>query len=82
MRSIFPPKDLEKYGAQNTHAPFFFFFKCKALSIFNGNKVYYSLAVLLFYYKQVNKGLIFLVVIFYCLSINTSVSLSKSVYEL
>ena len=29
------------------------------------NKVYYSLAVLLFYYKQVNKGLIFLVVIFY-----------------
>ena len=40
------------------------------------NKVYYSLAVLLFYYKQVNKGLIFLVVIFYC------VSLSKSVYEL
>ena len=23
------------------------------------NKVYYSLAVLLFYYKQVNKGLIF-----------------------
>ena len=46
------------------------------------NKVYYSLAVLLFYYKQVNKGLIFLVVIFYCLSINTNVSLSKSVYEL
>ena len=45
------------------------------------NKVYYSLAVL-FYYKQVNKGLIFLVVIFYCLSINTNVSLSKSVYEL
>ena len=45
------------------------------------NKVYYSLAVL-FYYKQVNKGLIFLVVIFSCLSINTSVSLSKSVYEL
>ena len=21
---IFPPKNLEKYGAQNTHAPFFF----------------------------------------------------------
>ena len=29
MRSIFPPKDLEKYGAQNTHAPFFFFFNVK-----------------------------------------------------
>ena len=25
MRRIFPPKNLEKYGAQNTHAPFFFF---------------------------------------------------------
>ena len=23
MLSIFPPKDLEKYGAQNTHAPCF-----------------------------------------------------------
>ena len=45
------------------------------------NKVYYSLAVLLFYYKQVNKGLIFLVVIFYCLSMNHK-CFSKSVYEL
>ena len=47
----------------------FFFFLCEALSIIKKvysmeNKVYYSLAVLLFYYKQVNKGLIFLVVIF------------------
>ena len=24
MWRIFPPKDLDKYGAQNTHAPFFF----------------------------------------------------------
>ena len=24
MRLIFPPKNLEKYGAQNTHAPDFF----------------------------------------------------------
>lgn len=44
-------------------------FLCEALSIIKKvysmeNKVYYSLAVLLFYYKQVNKGLIFLVVIF------------------
>ena len=26
MWRVFPPKDLEKYGAQNTHAPIFFFF--------------------------------------------------------
>ena len=26
MWRIFPPKDLDKYGAQNTHAPFLFFF--------------------------------------------------------
>ena len=25
MWRIFPPKDLDKYGAQNTHVPFFFF---------------------------------------------------------
>ena len=31
MRRIFPPKNLEKYGAQNTHAPLFFFFKIKLL---------------------------------------------------
>ena len=24
MWRVFPPKDLEKYGAQNTHAPIFF----------------------------------------------------------
>ena len=31
MRRIFPPKNLEKYGAQNTYAPFFFFFLIKLL---------------------------------------------------
>ena len=69
MRSIFPPKDLEKIRCSKYACAVFFFFLCEALSIIKKvysmeNKVYYSLAVLLFYYKQVNKGLIFLVVIF------------------
>ena len=33
MWRVFPPKELEKYGAQNTHAPIFFFFKNRVVFI-------------------------------------------------
>ena len=64
MRLIFPPKNLEKYGAQNTHAPDFFFLE------FNfTNKV--NIFVLLSTNKQVNEiKQSVLGVIFNCLSVN------------
>ena len=36
---IFPPKNLEKYGAQNTHAPIFFKKKKKSIYIVNKQKI-------------------------------------------
>ena len=47
MWQIFPPKNLEKYGAQNTHAPFFFFFLIFDVAI--SIKVYLHLCRLFFY---------------------------------
>ena len=68
MRLIFPPKNLEKYGAQNTHAPDFFLFNL----ILPIKLIFFTccLPVLLSTNKQVNeiKQSVF-GVIFYCLSI-------------
>ena len=46
---IFPPKDLikENTGAQNTHAPFFFFSRCDIFFL-QSNKSYFVLSGLLF----------------------------------
>ena len=67
MRLIFPPKNLEKYGAQNTHAPDFFKNLISPIKL-----IFFSccLPVLLSTNKQVNeiKQSVF-GVIFYCLSI-------------
>ena len=68
---IFPPKDLEKNtGAQNTHAPFFFFFKLWYFML--SNKSYFVLSGLLFIcsINKLNKTDFF--VVFYFLFIVSS----------
>ena len=81
MWRVFPPKDLEKYGAQNTHAPIFFFFNRVVFIRYNlpTEQKIVIFRLLRSISKQVNKRFCIIFYFLYICSINHKFHIQQSI---
>ena len=77
MWQIFPPKNLEKYGAQNTNAlDFFFFFLSRSIIHLSINFYFYFLVVL---YLFIDKNKLFSICVIFIVFHNVQVFQSANI---